>query len=463
MIRQRAGFVLSVLGAWPLVAGCVPGSDELPNLILISIDTLRADHLSAYGYERATSPSIDALAEESVVFEKAFSQSPKTASSHMTIMTGLYPEAHGLVNWDEAHNRLGAGVPTLAGLLRDAGYRTEAYTWGGNVRAELGFDRGFDVYEHAREAVFDRAGEALEEFAAASGPPFFLFLHTYEVHDPYAPPAEYAGRFLDPEYSGRIPSSEEELGAAIGGGGSWWQRHLVYWGHVDRNSDEDVTRLRDLYDAAIAFVDQQIGDFLGLLGPLGLESNTVVVLLSDHGEEFFEHRGFLHDNLFQEVLHVPLMIRFPGGSGPLAPRRVEEVVRLVDLAPTILEHLQLPIPAHVQGASLLPVLKGEDTSSRAVFSQWGALGMKSMRVGNWKVVYYPQSRFLFDLSQDPFEQRNLAKRHPGQERGLHDSLEQILAESRTLRESLGPAPSPPELSDEVRKELKALGYLNSDD
>lgn len=464
---RRAGILAIVPGLLLFVMDCAPpssGPPSLPNLILISIDTLRADHLSAYGYERLTSPSIDALAAESVLFENAFSQSPKTASSHMTIMTGLYPEAHGLVNWDEVRNqRLAVGVPTLADSLRAAGYRTEAYTWGGNVRAELGFDRGFDVYEHSREAVFAEAARALERFAADPAMPFFLFLHTYQVHDPYAPPAEFADRFVEPDYSGRIPSSAEELGEAIGGKRSWWRRHLAYWERVDPGSAEDLQRLRDLYDAAIAFVDGQIGAFLSRLGPLGLESDTVVILLSDHGEEFLEHGRLLHDSLFQEVLHVPLMIRFPDGDGALAPRRVTNLVRLVDLTPTILDHLQLPIPPRVQGTSLMPMLRGDNDGPLVVPSQWSTSGMQAVRVGHWKYVRDPRSSLLFDLSTDPFERRNLVAQHPERARRLRDSMEQILAASRTLRESFDLEPAPIELDEEAREELKALGYLGADD
>jgi len=203
-LRQGArSRVLGILAAGGLLATGLschkPVEPPRPNLVLVSIDTLRADHLTAYGYERSTSPEISRLARQGILFERAFSQSPKTATSHMSLFTGLYPPAHRVANWGERRvRRLSDDVPTLATLLVRAGYRTEAYTNGGNVSARLGFGQGFDSYQEDRgaESVFDSAQRALDRFVqeadGGARAPFFLFLHTFQVHDPYVPPAEFA-------------------------------------------------------------------------------------------------------------------------------------------------------------------------------------------------------------------------------------------------------------------------------
>ena len=185
--------LLAALALLPLAPACgknVRGEDQY-NVILISLDTLRADHLQTYGYERETSPNIEAFGERSVVFEEAWSAAPKTAPSHMSIFTGLDPEHHGVMNLDvDGKEALSIEIPTLAMILRDEGYRTAAYHGGGHVGKELGFNRGFEEFKGSRHAdvIFERGIEAARDF---KDEPFFLFLHTYEIHDPYTPPDEY--------------------------------------------------------------------------------------------------------------------------------------------------------------------------------------------------------------------------------------------------------------------------------
>jgi arylsulfatase A-like enzyme len=352
----------------------------------------------------------------------------------MSAFSGLYPEAHGLRNWREAQN-VGASpsVPTLATLLQGVGYRTEAYTGGGNVDGELGFARGFDVYEDVTGAgpMFERASRALRKLAArsAGAPPFLLFLHTYEIHDPYAPPAEYAGRFVDPSYTGSVISSRED----------------------------DVQRLRDLYDAGIALTDEHLGRFLALLDELGIEGNTIVCLMSDHGEEFFEHGGFLHETVFQEVLRVPLILRLPGGPAA-AGTRVARTVRLVDLTPTLLDHLRLPVPEHMQGVSLLGAMEGETGGELPVLSQWLAPDRHALRAGDWKYLRSDGVARLFDLAADPGETRDLGERMPARLAELAAQLEQLRGESAALAKRLASGRDV-ELDPRTREELEALGYL----
>jgi len=436
------------------------------NLIIISIDTLRADHLGLYGYGRESSPAIDAFGEAGIVFDHAFSQSPKTASSHMTLFTGLFPTSHGVRNWTgDADTRLSPAVPTLAQLLRRAGYRTEAYTGGGNVRAELGFEQGFDAYEDAGRLGFKRAIDAMGRLAApqpdGSGSPFFLFVHTYKVHDPYLPADKYRELFADPEYSGGILDTVEKLG----GSSDWDERHGLYWNSVDLDRPEDVRHLVDLYDAGIRAVDDQILELVDAIQELGLNQNTVIVLLSDHGEEFMEHGGVLHNTVYQEALRVPLILHLPDemGSG-FDGTRIQQPVRLVDLAPTVLDLFALPIPEHMMGRSLLPLLDASSEEPPFVFAEYVEVRMASFAAGDWKLVIGHggnRREELFDLVNDPAETDNLRDRYPEKAAYLKSNLVQLWAECKKLGVLVGDGVQI-ELDEQTRKELEALGYLGGE-
>ncbi len=446
-----------------------PVEQPRPNLVLVSIDTLRADHLTAYGYERSTSPEISRLARQGILFERAFSQSPKTATSHMSLFTGLYPPAHRVANWGERRvRRLSDDVPTLATLLARAGYRTEAYTNGGNVSARLGFGQGFELYQEHRGAdpVFDSAQKALDRFVQEADDgvrraPFFLFLHTFQVHDPYVPPAEFAEKFVDPSYAGDIVGSQEEL-ERLAAGSTYWARNREYWGRVDRDDPADIQHLKDLYDGEILFTDSQLAAFREHLRELDLEEETIFVLLSDHGEEFLEHGGFLHNALFQEILHVPLIFRFPESLGFASGRRIQNVVRLVDVVPTLLEVLDLPVPEHLQGKSLLPLVEGDEDDTRPVFSQWLAGGrIVALRDGEWKYIRVKRKEQLFDLSTDPEEWVDRLGARQEVLFRLQQKVDEIIGESYAFAEGQT-AGRPPELDQQTREQLEALGYLDGD-
>jgi len=449
-----------------------------PHVIVISVDTLRADHLSAYGYERPTSPHIDRLASQGVLFEEAYSQAPCTAPSHMSLMTGLYPEAHGVQQWRPApsvNERLHDSVPTLAKLLHAAGYRTVAHTGGGNVRAELGFDQGFDVYQsHGSdlEAIIEGALRALREVSAdPQGRPLLLFVHTFEAHDPYLPPQRLAGRFTSKGYGGQMVSSDEELL-------SWpyyrpEARSKLFWHLVDEADAADVQRLRDLYDACILHVDEQLGRLFAALVESGLDEQTLVVFTADHGEEFLEHGGFRHDTQYQELLHIPLVLRPPAGllPGPPPPRRVTGVVRSIDVLPTLLELLQLPAPPSLHGRSLLPAIAaGRAAEEPVVFSQWTNGDYHSLRVGRWKyihkaaqfdtsVIEHPVDiELLFDLQTDPGELHDLAASEPEVLATMRARMGALRAESRALHDARGPG-AEVLLDEQTRELLEGMGYL----
>jgi arylsulfatase A-like enzyme len=431
-----------------------------PNVILISIDTLRADRLGTYGCPRPTSPAIDALARESVVFERAYSHSPKTASSHMSIFTGLYPSAHGVLNWEEGGQALSPEIPTLATLLSDAGYRSAATTAGGNVGRALGFQRGFDSYtQHDRGQSLAVAPLALADLASrsrASGRPFLMFLHTYDVHDPYMPSAAVAKLFVDPAYKGRIVSTPEAVEAAAGSS-DWVALHQAYWSRVSRRNPADVQRIKDLYDAGIREMDDALAAFFARFRELGLGDDTLLVLVSDHGEEFLEHGGISHNSVYQEVMHVPLIIRLPGAAR--GGTRVATRVRLIDVMPTLLQLVGLQAPPGIQGETLVPLLFGTGPArDRYVFSEWPRYGARALQAESWKYVQRRTGDELYDLTLDPGETTNVATSHASVVYQARTRTERLQTLSRqSLARVVGGGAA--ELDAATRRELEALGYL----
>ena len=338
---------------------CSRAEDELPpNLLFISIDTLRADALGAYGGTWEATPFLDRFAEAGVRFTDAWSHSPKTAPAHMSMFTGLPPRTHGIGNQRSSGNQsLSADITTLAEALRGAGYRTGAVASGGNVKGYLGFERGFEVYDDGAknlELKLRDAGAWIRgvEAETRGERPWFFFFHTYAVHDPYLPPKKFRERFADPDYAGEIIGDPAELARAVkqDDRAPWASSHQKaaenFWARVDPDSPADLAYLHQLYMASVASLDVQLRRFLAPLERDGLLDNTLIVLTSDHGEEFGEHGGNRHDQLWQELLHVPLIVRLPGdplvppeaGAAPLG-RTVEGTVRHMDLVPSLVELL----------------------------------------------------------------------------------------------------------------------------
>ncbi len=440
----------------------VPGR---PNLVLISIDTLRADHLSTYGHDRPTSPNIDRLAAESVLFEHAFSHSPKTASSHMSLMTGLYPESHRVKNrmtgGQEWLGSLSADIPTLAEFLEAAGYSTHARTGGGNLHADIGFARGFETYSSPTSsygsAIFKSSIGRLESLAR-SNQPFFLFVHTYQTHSPYLPPKRYHDAFVDPAYAGRITTDHNEL--SRGKGSDFSNVYEAFWSRVDPKSKSDQQHLLDLYDACIRFVDDQVGALLDRIDELGLRENTLVALVSDHGEEFGEHEGFEHNALWREILHVPLIIRVPDSVRPgWGSKRIEATVGLVDVLPTLLELMKIPIPTHFQGSSLAPIVESGAAGRPWAFAQYRLWNQNSLQAGNWKLLRRGPIAQVFDLSEDPAEMNDVGPTRPEILADGAEQVDRILEASRAywplVREG-----EAAELDSEQRSRLEALGYAD---
>ncbi len=411
---------------------------EAPNLILISIDTLRADHLGCYGYDRPTTPTLDRLCEDAVVFSEAIAHAPSTLHSHASIFTSLIPHHHG-AGWG-GKTRLAEEALTLAEVVQEAGMATAAFTGGGQMDRIFGLDQGFDSYEQPRAKHFygivKRAFQWLEE---RPDRPFFLFLHSYETHHPYEPQPRFL-ELLETNYDGDLP---DEISVAL----------LREINRKERTlQDGDLEHIVNTYDAEIRSMDEGLKHLITFLRENSLYDNTMIVFTSDHGEEFGEHGriGWHSHSLYDELLKVPLIVKFPkqkhGGT------RVPDQVGGIDIAPTVLAALGLATPEIFEGQDLSPLAAGAESVSRPVISRIDrALGknIDSIRRPGWK-LYRAQ---LFDLEADPEEIWDTALNKPR-------LVESMQAEIETVVNSREPYVGEQVVPEgKTLDELKALGYL----
>jgi len=443
----RPGFSLLALAAAVLTtAGCGrPAHRNPPDIVLVSIDTLRPDHLGCYGSSVPTSPNIDRFREQSVLFRTVVAQASSTLSSHASMLTSELPANHGASF--AALRPLRGSVPTLAEVLSKAGYRTLAVTARGQLDPRFGIGRGFERYradtEGQRPGVFARSvRRALRMMSKPDPRPTFLFLHTYEVHHPYTPDPAILDR-LDPGYEGTLGPRIEV-------------RTLIDINSGKRTIDAaDARHIERAYDGEIVSVDRAFGQLLAGLEKRGGDRGTVVVLTSDHGEEFGEHgkMGWHSHTLFDELLHVPLVVRLPGGQG--AGKTVDMQVRSIDIAPTLLELAGVEAPERFDGRSLMPLVRGERLRELPAISELDdgkapLEGSNSLSWQGWKVY----DRRLYDLAKDPGERADVALDHRDRVLELGRMLHAALAwrevdQTEKVR-----------LDDEFKRELKALGYLN---
>ena len=431
-----------------LLAGGCRGPERLAeNVVLISIDTLRPDFLGCFGSELGASPNLDVLCREAVAFEQAISHAPSTLMSHASLLSSLPPARHGA---SFANRRaLPEELVTLAEALRERGFRTASFNEGGQVAGRWGLAQGFEVYESMGrgrdrfDRVVERALEWLDAPATPVDEPFFLFLHSYEVHHPYTPNPEDLARFAPAGYDGwlgdRIEISELR-----------W----INQGGVEIDG-VDLARIRAAYAAEIASVDRALGRLLDGLRERRLLDRTLIVFTSDHGEEFGEHGtvGWHTHSLYDELLRVPLIVALPGGRW--AGERVGRQVRLMDVAPTVLDALAAEVPAGWEGTSLLALLRGERVPPLLAVAQRDVRdgdrdeGDAALRTGRWK---WYEGR-LHDLLADPAERHDYTHLEPELARTLEAALGEL------LRAGPAAAGDEVELDPETRERLKALGYL----
>ncbi len=465
-----------VLGAAALLFLLIPDRPPRPDIILISIDTLRADRLGCYGCPAGASPNIDAFSREGAQFMHVISQAPSTASSHMSLFTGLLPPVHRVINlmtdletWRKTGLGLASSVPTLAEYLKENGYRTAGFHGGGNVSAILGFDRGFDVYQKTQwETLFDdpaplnRVNKWLSQESAREKP-FFLFIHHYICHEPYlqSPPG-FRKRFL----TAPVPGLQEELERIAPQGMMATSRfkstRKQWWGLIDGNNEAHRRHVRDLYDSGVSYADFVLGKVLDFLKRRGWYDRSLVIVTSDHGEQFWEHGGTCHRGwLFSETLHVPLLIKFPGGK--YHGRKIGTPVGLFDLMPTMLEHLAISPRMKMQAQSLLPLLQGRSFTAAPLVSVHE--GLRTLRVEMNNISYSDQPsggqpEWLFDHASDPGEKHNLAAAPSPILPRMRALAARIMKDQQRLHAQIkaGVAGSRP-IPEELKKQLKALGYL----
>lgn len=428
----RTGIIGAVCGC-ALLAACLAGSPQAlaggkaaTPVILISIDTLRADRLGCYGNRRPLTPHLDEIARGGTLFEQAASQAPLTLPSHTALLTSTFPFSSGV---EDNGVVVAGGKVTLQSVLKASGYRTAAFVGGFVLDRRFGLNQGFDTYDSPFDAQLQaghdpgdikRDGAQVVDSASAwlrqnSAQPFFLFIHLYDLHTPYTTPAGFR------------PAQK-----AAG------------------------------YDAALGYVDSVVGRLWATLKDDGLLDRSLIVFTADHGESLGDHGEATHGYfIYQSTLHVPLIIHWPASASTSPFRaRVQAAAGLVDVAPTVLQFLGLPMPPAFQGKSLLSLAAGRDEAARAVYSEslyaqnhFDCAALECLRVGHYKFIQAPRPE-LYDLAADPHEAHNLYQ----QQKPLARTLQEQLLRFRS-RYGVKPQTSNSGLSPDAIARLSSLGYV----
>lgn len=454
--------ILAILSLALTLAGCRPETTwpDAP-VIVISLDTLRADHLSVYGYERPTSPQLEAFAREGVVFDRFYHSGGGTLPSHLSLMTSLTPITHGIAPSESTDNVLHENRETLAEVLQAAGYRTAAFTDGGWVRAKFGFDQGFDLYDDSAGHLVTILPKVDQWLTENHDEPFFLFVHTYDIHSqtkklPYECPEPFVSRFTadleaDVEFDGcRGELCATRLLADL-------NRRLKA-GEITPEqafTPEELKLVKALYDGCIRYADDRVGALFNRLRELQIYERSLIVVLSDHGEEFLEHGMLIHDQGgYDELARIPLLVKFPDGTyGGL---RVPQIAAMVDVLPTILDAVGVEGPRHAQGKSLLPVVAEGEPMHDAMHMY------NVIATDRWKLL--DGTKELYDLENDPDETVNVWDEHPEVVKQLRDQLDtwirRDIKNRKDFERSVAATEGDVELTQGEIEELRALGYLN---
>ncbi|MEE8523748.1 MAG: sulfatase [Thermoanaerobaculia bacterium] len=439
------------IAPWVLLAAILGGCGDAstPALrgtrgyLLISIDTLRADHLGCYGYDRDTSPFIDSLARRGVRFENAFVQLPGTLPSHMSIFTGLYPGEHGVY---PPAGVLSPEIETLPEAFQRSGFRTAGHTEGGYVHGGYGFARGFDEFSHEARKIetdFERTVARGLDFLRRleDDDRFFLFFHTYAVHDPYFPADEYRELFW--------PHPEPDAFAATGPNFVAFNRGQLTM------TPPALEFYRASYDASIRYADGVLEAFVAELSRLELDRDLTVVLTSDHGEEFREHGKMVHGQIYRETLHVPLIVLHP----EIEAARTPAVVQSIDIAPTLYQLAGIEPRTRASGRSLVPLMAGLADHRTEAYAESSGRRHRSLVKRDDETLYQliysaglAPAVELYDLTKDPLGSQNLLQQRPAVVRRALRRLELYDHQPRSSVEAQM-------LDPELEQRLKALGYL----
>ena len=455
-IYSRHLFVFMTM-AYAILAGAAFGGNLKnrptgPNVVLITIDTLRADHLGCYGYAKDTSPNIDRLAQQGVRFEKFFAQRGLTWPSLTSILTALYPLTHGV---ESNEVPLEASFLTLPEILKNAGYETAAFL----TNFFHAPNRGFDVKKGGAIGDLDRTVTdlALRWLDDRNNDKFFLWVHYKNPHAPYDPPAEFRN---------------EEIRAYDGPfDGSWATTDSIYIHRLQLEA-KHLRHLKNLYDAEINATDSYIGEVLAKLDELKLTDDTFIIFSSDHGEELYDHNYYFYHgcSVYDSVLRIPLILKYPKIFP--AGKVVENLFESVDLTPTILQTLKMPLRSYFEGRSFFHVIfEDASTEWHQVFGE-RSRKIYLTRTPQWKFIYNPdgyhstcvrtkgdrgegfivQPEELYDIVSDPRETTNLIDRFPAITDSLRDRLLDWAESNKT-------AHPPQKLTKEAEERLRALGYI----
>src|SRR5471032_2387503 len=418
LILAALGTGLAAVGGWRYARASAPVSGPI---IVISIDTLRADHLPAYGYTKVKTPAVDALAADGVVFERAYSHAPQTLPAHVSILSGQLPFETGVR--DNVGFTVKSGERLLPQMLHERGFTTGGVVSAYVLRKETGISQGFDFFDGEMPpsspelsiGQVQRDGGESEQIAehwlsSIGTSRAFLFLHLYEPHKPYAPPERFK------EY--------------------------------------------EPYDGEIAYSDEIVGRLVRYLKSHQLYDRSTIVLLSDHGEGLGDHGEQEHGLfVYDEAVHVPLIIKQEGNAG--AGRRVADLVQHIDLVPTILDLVKAPGAGNFRGRSLKPVLEGSGTLppatiySEALYARYhfGWSELTAVTDERYRYIKAPREE-LYDLAHDPHERNNIAEARPQPRQALRSALDRVTAGATTIQ-------APSEVSADARERLQALGYVGA--
>ncbi|KKQ49720.1 MAG: hypothetical protein US68_C0011G0027 [Candidatus Shapirobacteria bacterium GW2011_GWE1_38_10] len=394
---------------------------------------MQAKHLNSYGYTLNTTPNLDAFLSQSTLFTKTISPSSWTVPTHMSIFTSMYPSEHKVINKFSDYDmktkkgvianlkKLSPDAVTLAEVLKNEGYATGGFTGDAGVGPQFGFDQGFDTYFETETfgGMDGSVPKAIEWLTQNKDKPFFLFLHGYDVHGQHEPKDGFDYRYVNKPYTGKYTGSKVEQGKL--------REEALANGGMLKMSDEDVAFWRAIYDEKINKMDLEFKSFMDQIKEMDILDNTVVMIISDHGTEFFEHKSIDHGaTLYGELVNVLFAIRQPRQE---EGRKVDQLVSTFDIMPTALDLLGInnPVPQQTKGANIVPALKGENVAHDIYIETDYRLYTfkRSLQTpDNWKLILTLDSgkKELYNLNDDPNELKNLIEENP--EKGFE--LEQKL-------------------------------------
>ncbi len=452
--------VLGVLGGL-VDAGCSArdpaATPARPNVLLIVVDTLRADRLGCHGGTRGLSPRIDALAAEGANFANAFAHAPWTLPSFASLLSSQLPPGHGAGGKVDDFHALRADVPTIPEQFRAAGYATAAIVNVDFLARPFGVTRGFERLDARAFEDNENVRTAGATTDAALGwvrehreRAFFLMVHYFDPHAEYRPPQPFRARFA-------APADQQDESFRFGTRRQVVERRTRHLPLVPA----DIDRAQKLYDGEVAYVDQEVGRLLDGLSECALDANTLVVLTADHGEEFLDHGDWEHGHtLYDELLEVPLILRH---KGRLRAGVVDAAVGLIDVGPTILAWCGLPGSAAFRGRDLAPALAGADLAASPLlaFGNFWGPPLASLRDGEFQLILRPDGqRELYRWRSDPGEQRDLAATESARAAELLLELER--ARSQAAAAGAGPGPRVELTAAELRR-LSTVGYAGAED